>query len=205
VDAVLTNSKLFAMNNLLGREANVSQTEDVWLQWQRRFTKLYSHPSTSSSRVLITAVRLQLALSLGFQLKAVHVNCCRVTKSLDPVGVLALAELKGVFNFERDASFMCLGAALYDRLELLQWLHARGSKWDIDQVLQAAAQHADCNREDAAMLPWLQQQTGPWSAATKARLLWCAGWCNNVTAMRYLRAEGAAWPESCCRTACSGM
>jgi hypothetical protein len=123
---------------------------------------------TGQRNVLISASRLQLALSSGLAVAGwtfdpwscdAELEC---TRSLEPQQVLTL----------------------------LQWLHSSSCPWGENSVLMNASRGGS-----VAMLEWLQTVTAPWSADSKTRMLTRAASTSSLAAAKWLRAQGAEWPS----------
>jgi hypothetical protein len=104
----------------------------------------------------MTESRLQLALSSGLSVAGwtfsshshVELMC---NFSLEPEKVLTLLRLHGVpWDTE-----LCNGAAYYNKLPLLQWLHTHSCPWDELVLVHSSA------RGSVAMLEWLSTVTAP--------------------------------------------
>jgi hypothetical protein len=84
---------------------------------------------------------------------------------------------------------LCSGAAAFNKLALLQWLHSHSCPWHEELVLHYAG---SCG--SIAMLEWLQTATAPWSCDTKQDMLTDAGCHNELDVVKWLRDQGAIWP-----------
>jgi hypothetical protein len=147
---------------------------------------------TRQGSVLMSASRLQLAISSGLEVSRwtfkrwsqAEVLC---KHSLEPQQVMALLRLHGV----PWATELCEVAAHYCKLSLLQWLRASSCPWQNEHVLMQASRGGS-----VAVLEWLQTVVAPWSAAVKSQMLNTAGWSDKLEAAKWLRAQGADWPEA---------
>eukprot|EP00953_Heterococcus_sp_UTEX-ZZ885_P007512 4544-Heterococcus_DN1.PRE.1 len=136
--------------------------------------------------------RLQLALSSGLALNnwtcdgVIHTALiCK--RSLEPEKVMALLRVHGV----PWSTMLCIGAASFNKLALLKWLHAHSCPWEADHVLRLASMGGNL-----AMLEWLLTVTAPWSPDLKLNMLVDAGLYNKLAVMKWLRAQGAVWPAA---------
>jgi hypothetical protein len=97
-----------------------------------------------------------------------RLKSCKTTKSniinysLQPIEALTVAKTYGM-QYPKD---MANDAALYGRLQLLQWLHEHRCPWDESAVLKHAATGGSVDG-----LVWLQSVTAPWSYPVKVALL----------------------------------
>eukprot|EP00953_Heterococcus_sp_UTEX-ZZ885_P008669 5174-Heterococcus_DN1.PRE.7 len=85
-------------------------------------------------------------------------------------------------------------AARSGKLELLQWMHKCGCRFEPDVVICAAVE-----RDYVDVVAWLCEQFATSFAADfKQGLLWRAGWLDNLSVAQCLREHGAEWPEAFC-------
>jgi hypothetical protein len=84
-------------------------------------------------------------------------------------------------------------ASLHNDFETLRYLiEVAGCPWDRDVVPSQAIDSATGD-----VLDWLQNANGqPWSTATLTQLLLEAGQCDNLDAAKWLRGQGAEWPDN---------
>jgi hypothetical protein len=142
---------------------------------------------TRHRSVLMSESRLQLALANGLSVVGwvlnTQPNAEMICKhSLEPVQVMALLRVHGVPWNEK----LCIGAAYFNRLQLLQWLHSSSCPWDGYDVLYAAGRGGS-----VAMFEWLLTVTAPWTNKIKTAMLVRAAWHGKLAAMQWLRAHGA--------------
>jgi hypothetical protein len=147
---------------------------------------------TRRSFVLVTESRLRLALSSGLAVTGWSLDTLQKSKmicklSLEPEKVMALLRVHGV-PWSAD---LCTGAAYFNKLVLLQWLHSHSCPWDVRFVLHYASTSGG-----VAMLDWLLTVTDPWSYDTKRGMLHAAGCYSNMPTAQWVRAHGAVWPKS---------
>jgi hypothetical protein len=147
---------------------------------------------TRHRSVLMSASRLQLAIRSGCDVSRLtfegwlHAEfVCK--DSLEPQQVLTIVRLHGV----PWSSTLCAVAARYCKLSLLQWLHASSCPGHREGVLRQASRGGS-----VAVLAWLHTVTPPWSADVKTTMLNRAGWCDELAAAEWLRAQGAEWPQA---------
>jgi hypothetical protein len=175
-------------------------TGAVSRRWKGRYTKLcYSVTGESKKHKLITAhksalftaARLQLALKSSLTMSALQRNTrysfYMIVRSKEPMAVLTLARVLGL----QWLSELCKWAACRSNLQLLQWLHECGCPWKERDICRTAACTGNVD-----MLIWLQQVTAPWSSSRKRKMLFEAGQCNHMSAVKWLRQQGAEWPFS---------
>jgi hypothetical protein len=147
---------------------------------------------TRHRSVVTTESRLQLALNCGltledwrfdnvFKARLIYIH------SLEPEKVVTLLRVHDV----PWSTKLCHGAARYNKLVLLQWLHSHSCPWDERNVLQYASRHGSL-----AMLEWLLITTPSWSADFKKVMLAEAGCRNELAVVKWLRARGADWPRT---------
>jgi hypothetical protein len=146
--------------------------------------------STTHRSVLVSAGRLQLAISSGlavagwtFETLSRAELVCKY--SLEPQQVLTLLRLQGV----PWSTALCDMAARSCNLPLLQWLRASSCPWRVSCVLGQASRGGS-----VLLLEWLHTVTEPWPAIHKSKMLARAGWNNHLAAAKWLRAQGAEWP-----------
>jgi hypothetical protein len=72
----------------------------------------------------------------------------------------------------------------------LRWLREHGCPWQDDYIHLAAAQGGSVN-----VMVYLQQQGIVYTAAKLKNMLDVAGACNQLAAAKWLRQQGAEWPE----------
>jgi hypothetical protein len=176
-------------------------TGGVCRRWRGRYMQycaqncLYKQRKKLVTRhrsAMITESRLQLALSSGLTLKnwtcdsVIHTALiCK--RSLEPEKVMALLRVHGV----PWSTMLCIGAASFNKLALLKWLHAHSCPWKADHVLRLASMGGNL-----AMLEWLLTVTAPWSPDLKLNMLVDAGCDNQFAVMKWLKDQGAVWPTA---------
>jgi hypothetical protein len=179
-------------------------TAAVCRRWRGRYLTLsYKQAAgkpqklqTSYRSSVVTAARLRLAMQSGLDMKTLSADTEEfardvVEHSLEPTAVLAVAK---IFDLKWSPA-LCHWAAAKCKLELLQWLHLHKCPWELEEVARCTAQ--------SGLIPaleWLQETTAPWSDDLKASMLWCAGCCRCLDAVKWFRKAGAAWPASFCGT-----
>jgi hypothetical protein len=142
----------------------------------------------------MTESRLQLALSSGLTVTDWTFATSKKAKlicyhSLEPEKAIALLRVHGV----PWSTMLCAGAAYFNNLTLLQWLHSHSCPWHAPAVLNHAGAYGS-----VAMLEWLSTVTDPWSSQVKLSMLQAAGCHSNLPTTKWLKAQGAAWPKSFC-------
>jgi hypothetical protein len=166
---------------------------DRYMQYcvQRR-SKRQKKFVTRHRNVLMAESRLRLALSSGLTIEGwsfdtpSHADLiCK--HSLEPEKVITLLRVHGV----PWSSELCSGAAYFNKLTLLQWMHAHACPWVEKMLLYFAVA-----RGSIAMLHWLLTVTSPWSSDVKQAMLSVAACENTLTAVQWLRSHGAEWPTS---------
>jgi hypothetical protein len=85
---------------------------------------------------------------------------------------------------------LCDGAAYYNKLSLLQWLHYHSCPWHEEPLVLCAS-----TRGSIVMLELLSTVTAPWSSNIKQAMLHKAACDSRLDVVRWLRAHGAEWPE----------
>jgi hypothetical protein len=86
---------------------------------------------------------------------------------------------------------ICAEAARAGDLETLTWARVPHCAWLLDEVLNIAAQGGHMH-----VLQWLHcNSERPWTHDEQARMLSAAGMCSDLTAAKWLQANGAAWPD----------
>jgi hypothetical protein len=145
---------------------------------------------TSYRSAVTTVAKLQLALDTTLSVRHLRTAANVFAKeavrySLAPVEILSL--MRALYCPLDGAA---AHAARINKLEVLQWLHSSGFLPFKKSVLLAAARGGS-----AALLQWLCSHTDPWSQQRKRKMLWCAGLKSNLSAMQYLREQGAEWPK----------
>jgi hypothetical protein len=173
-------------------------------RWRRKYMQYCAALSTPDSSadlttthrsVLMTESRLRLALSSGLTVTEWDLDkgtraliICK--DSLEPERVMTLLRLHGV----PWSVLLCICAAYFNKLALLQWLRSHSCPWQEKSVISAASA-----RGSVAMVQWLVSVTPPLSTKAKQILLNNAACHNDEHAvMQWLRAPGAAWPVSFC-------
>jgi hypothetical protein len=144
---------------------------------------------TRHRSVLMSESRLQWALSLSvadwtFDTPRKVSLLCEL--STEPEKVMALMRVHGV----PWSTALCTGAAAYNKLALLQWLHSHACPWDEQLVLYYASMGGS-----VAMLEWLQTATTPRSANTKetaTQQLWAVRQSASSTVAQSSRCRLAA-------------
>jgi hypothetical protein len=88
---------------------------------------------------------------------------------------------------------ICAEAARAGDLRALMWAREQNyCTWWLGQLLNSAAKGGHLN-----VLQWLHSNSERlWTRAEQARMLFAAGQCSDLAAAKWLRANGAAWPES---------
>jgi hypothetical protein len=170
-------------------------------RWRGRYLQYCAQTSTSQldgklmtrhRSVVMTESRLQLALSSGltktswtFSERSRAELICK--HSLEPEKVMTLLRVHGVpWSTE-----LCRGAALFNKLALLQWLRAHSCPWEEKWALLNASVNGS-----VTMLEWLLTVTAPWSSKPKQDMLHSAASYNGLAVTQWLVAHGADWPES---------
>jgi hypothetical protein len=147
---------------------------------------------TRRRNVLLTESRLQLALSSGLTVAGwtfdKEVNAELIYKhSLEPEKVMTLLRVHGV----PWSTLLCDGAAYYNKLAFLQWLHAHSCPWQAHRVLAYTSA-----RGTLSMLQWLLSVMPPWSHDVQGKMFVDAACQNELAVAQWLRAQGAPWSES---------
>jgi hypothetical protein len=153
---------------------------------------------TCHRTALKSAARLQLAIDSGltfvvFQaLTALQLVNLVQSVAVDvsaQAGVLALAREHG----NRWSENICAEAARAGDLRALMWAREQNyCTWWLGQLLNSAAKGGHLN-----VLQWLHSNSERrWTRAEQARMLFAAGQCSDSAAAKWLRANGAAWPQS---------
>jgi cell division protein FtsB len=167
-------------------------------RWRGRYIKLcYTEaesdddekPWTSYKSAVMTAARLQLALDSGLTMAELEQSdnlAVNVVCSVEPSSVLTLLKL---YDMDWTTKFATAAADAED-LKLLQWLHKYGCPLDLKEVADFAAW---C--ETADMLIWLRKVTEPWPQKTLDKCMRTAGGASNLAGVKWLREQGAAWPD----------
>eukprot|EP00953_Heterococcus_sp_UTEX-ZZ885_P003353 2338-Heterococcus_DN1.PRE.8 len=107
--------------------------------------------------------------------------------SVEPEQVITVLRVHGV----PWGDAICSAAAYCNRLSLLKWLHCNDCEWDELDVLKEASSSGS-----VPMLQWLVSVTKPWSQSTKTAMLDIAASFDKLSAAKWLRANGAAWPNA---------
>jgi hypothetical protein len=169
--------------------------------WRGRYIKLCYNTKTRLTHKLcttyksafMTAARLQLALDSKLEVDDLQSKrydlALWVTKlSLEPCGVLALARVYGL-NWSK---FFTIRAVRTNRLDLLQWLHKCRCPTDFTDAIRAAIyfDHVD-------ILAWIYSiEVVSWNHALTQRSFEQAGRDGSVAVVKWLRSQGARWPET---------
>jgi hypothetical protein len=175
----------------------------VCRNWRGRYISLCEQATekkplkynTCRKNIVMTAARLQLALDNGLAIDQLNKFFGRLadniaSSSLEPIAVLTVARCYGL-EWHGD---LPIRAARSGKLELLQWMHKCGCRFEPDVVICAAVE-----RDYVDVVAWLYEQfAASFAADFKQGLLWRAGWLDNLSVAQCLREHGAEWPEAFC-------
>jgi hypothetical protein len=157
---------------------------------QNSSCKLDGKLVTRHRSVVTTESRLQLALSCGLKVASWTFESVPQARliylhSLEPEKVMTLLRVLGA----PWSTKLCAGAARYDKLALLQWLHSHSCAWDQGLVLHYATLHGS-----VSMLEWLLTVTPPWSSDLRRNMLNLAASDNRLAVLQWLRVHDTVWP-----------
>jgi hypothetical protein len=155
--------------------------------------KKYKKFVTRHRSTIMSESRLQHAKRSGFCITKLDLTqdedaemICKL--SLEPKQVVTVLRVHGVPWDD----VICSSAALYRKLDMLQWLHSHDCQWDECAVLVNASRGGS-----VAMLQWLTSVIKePWSPTTLTTMLSAAASYGNLEAAQWLRAKGAPWPAA---------
>jgi hypothetical protein len=179
---------------------------DVCRNWRGRYLQLCSQNEsnktnkfvTSRGSIMTTAARLQLALDNGLTIdKLDHLTAdwlgqekkmlvLAVIKSLEPIAVLSLARVYGLQWCSRYADY----AAYSKMYVLLKWLLKCGCPCDLAVIARDAIRTYDVEH-----MTKVRAITGPWPTPSLSAQLTDAAMFNKLDTVKWLREQGAAWPE----------
>jgi hypothetical protein len=153
---------------------------------------------TSLRAVLTTAARLQWAFDNGLTAAVFDsiVTPLQVVKLVQEVVADATVQTEVLLSARvhgcKSCDSICADAARAGDLHTLMWVRERNCTWVLDEVLYSAAEGGH-----TSVLQWLHSNSErPWTAEEQSRMLFAAGHCSDLTAAKWLRANGAAWPGS---------
>jgi hypothetical protein len=175
----------------------------VCRRWRDRYMQYCVHNSTSElddklvtrqHSVLTTENRLQLALSSGltvadwtFDKRVCAQALCHY--SLEPEKVMMLLRVHHDVPW---STMLWNIAAFYNKLALLQWLHAHLCPWE-----EAALMSFAIAGGSIAVLEWLSTIVyAPWTPSVKIAVLKVAACEGQLDVVQWIRAHGADWPSS---------
>jgi hypothetical protein len=82
------------------------------------------------------------------------------------------------------------GITKHDNLDLLRWFREYGCPWDTDRLAEIAAR---CN--SVALIEYLQQEGVVVTSKQLRKMLNIAGANGSLTIAKWLRQQGAEWPD----------